>query len=177
MQAEIDELLIFVTVADKAGFAAFELGNGGDEFRLGAYFQPVVVCAAVLGDPFHHLLLLVDLDGEDAAVFSLVAKFGDGRPEALMEQGYLGIKNVFNAQENGHVVTAFLNAPDNLRHADFRAALAPEGADNHLALFGNIKIPRAPVAYAVHFGGIIHAPFLHGRHFGQFCPLLGRKGE
>ena len=137
----------------------------------------MVVGAAVLGDALHHLLLLIDLDGEDAAIFALVAQFGDGRPEGLMEQGDLGIKNIFDAEQHGHVVAAFLNAPDNLRHADFRAALAPEGADDHLALSGNIEIPRAPVAHAVGFGGILHAPFLHGRHFGQLCPLLGRKGN
>ena len=81
LQAQVDELLILVAVADDAGFGIAHQGDGGDELRLGAHFQTVMVAGAELGDLFHHLLLLVDLDGEDAAVLALIVQVLDGLAE------------------------------------------------------------------------------------------------
>ena len=40
-----------------------------------------MVAGTELGDLFHHLLLLVDLDGEDPAVLALVVQVLDGLAE------------------------------------------------------------------------------------------------
>ena len=80
-KAEIDELLVFVAVADEAGFFVLELGNGGNKFGLGADFEAVVKARAELRDLFDRVLLLVHLDGKDAAVFPLVAERGNGFTE------------------------------------------------------------------------------------------------
>lgn len=67
---------------------------------------------AELGDFLDRMLLLVHLNGEDAAVFALVAERGDGLAKRLVQQGDLRIKNVFNAQQDRHVVAALGAYPE-----------------------------------------------------------------
>ena len=75
MEAEVDELLVLVAVADQAGLAGLHHGHGGDQLGLAAGLQAVVVTAAELGDLLDDLLLLVDLDREDALVLAACSRF------------------------------------------------------------------------------------------------------
>ena len=175
-EAEIDELLVLVAVADETGFPVPELGNGGDEFGLGTDFQTVVIARAELGDLLDRMLLLVHLDGEHAPVFALVAERGDGLAEGLVQQGDLGIKNVFDAQQDRHVVAAFAHAPDDLGDTDGHALVVAGRVHHDVALGRNTEIAGAPVADAVQFGGIFHTPLLEGalyRHVTEPLKVIG----
>ena len=135
VQTEIDEFLVLVAVADEAGFPALELAYGRDEFGLGTDFQTVMIGGAVLGDLFHDLLLLVHLDGEHAAIVTLVAQFADGGPERLMQKRNLGIENVLDAEQYGQIISAILEFVNDLKHADFRSPVASERTDDDLTLW------------------------------------------
>jgi len=86
VQAKVNKLLVLVAVAHQAGFVAAQLGDGRDEFGLGADFQAMMIAFAEFGDVLHHLLLLVDLHRKDAAVFPLVAETLNGFAETVVEQ-------------------------------------------------------------------------------------------
>ena len=174
LQAQVDELLILVAVADDAGFGIAHQGDGGDELRLGAHFQTVMVAGAELGDLFHHLLLLVDLDGEDAAVLALIVQVLDGLAEGLVQAGDTGVQDVFHAQQHGHVIAAFTQAGDDLRYGDLRALWALR-ADDHVPFIGHRKKAGSPVADTVQFDGIFHPPLLQCAVFCQFLCLQHRK--
>lgn len=175
-EAEVDELLVLVAVADEAGFRVFELGNGGNEFGLGADFEAVVKTRAELGDLLDRVLLLVHLDGEDAAVFPLVAERVDGLAERLVQQGDLRIKNVFNAQQDRHVVAALAHAPDDLGDADGHALVVAGRINHDIALGRNAEVAGPPIADAVQLGGIFHTPLLESalyRHVTEPLKVIG----
>ena len=126
-----------------------------------------MVGGAVLGDFFHHLLLLIHLDGKHAAVVAFVAEFADGGAEGLMQKGNLRIKNILDAEQYGQIIAACFELADDFQYADFRASFAPEGADDHFTFRGNVEIPGTPVADTVQIDGILHGPLLHRFLFGQ----------
>jgi len=68
LKAKVDKFFVLVAVANNAGLAVAHERHGGNEFRLGADLQAVMVGGAELGYFFHNLLLLVDLDGKNATV-------------------------------------------------------------------------------------------------------------
>ena len=84
-----------------------------------------------------------------------------------MKKGDLGIQNVLDAEQHGQIVAARLEFVDDFQHADFRASVAPEGPDDHLALGRDVEISRTPVADAVQIDGILHGPLLHRFLSGQ----------
>ena len=163
MQAEIDELLVLVAVADEAGFRVFELGNGGNEFGFGTDFEAVVKARAELGDLLDRMLLLVHLNGEDAAVFALVAERGDGLA-------------VFNAQQDRHVVATLAHTPNDLGDADGHALVFAGRINHDIALGRNAEVAGPPVTDAVQFGGIFHTPLLESafyRHVTEPLKVIG----
>ena len=175
-EAEVDELLVLVAVADEAGFRVFELGNGGNEFGFGTDFEAVVKARAELGDLLDRMLLLVHLNGEDAAVFALVAERGDGLAERLVQQGDLRIKNVFNAQQDRHVVATLAHTPNDLGDADGHALVFAGRINHDIALGRNAEVAGPPVTDAVQFGGIFHTPLLESafyRHVTEPLKVIG----
>jgi hypothetical protein len=82
----------------------------GDEFGLGTRLEPVVVRRAVLDDVEHGLLLLVDLDGIHAAVRALVVVILDGLCERLVDEFDARGEQVAEAQEDGRLHAAFVEA-------------------------------------------------------------------
>ena len=92
-EAEVDELLVLVAVADEAGFRVFELGNGGNEFGFGTDFEAVVKARAELGDLLDRMLLLVHLNGEDAAVFEAMALRNDSCSRVICESRMFSMRN------------------------------------------------------------------------------------
>ena len=84
-----------------------------------------------------------------------------------MQERYLGIEDVFDAEQDGKVVAAILELVDDLKNAYLRAALAAEGPDDDFALGRNVEITGAPAADAVQVDGIFHRPLLHRFLSGQ----------
>src|SRR5690606_6773043 len=66
-QAEVDELLVLVAIADDETLPIPEHGHGHQQLSLAAGLEAVVVARAEAGDLLDDVGLLVDLDGEHAA--------------------------------------------------------------------------------------------------------------
>ena len=137
---------------------------------LGTYFQTVMILRAELGDLFHNLLLLIHLDGKDAAILAAVVQLGNGLAERFVQTGNPGIKNIFHPQKHGHVIAAFLKARDDFRNGDLRPFRAV-GADDDIALVIDVEVARTPVADAVKLDGVFRPPLLQSVVFCQ-CLLL-----
>ena len=131
----------------------------------------MMIAGAELGDFFHHLLLLVDLDGEHAPVLAGVIQGFNGLAEGFVDTGNARIQNIFHPQQHGHVVTALMQTGDDFRQGNL-GALGALRADDHFARVRNIEVAGAPVADAVKFDGIFHPPLLQCAVFGQRV-LLG----
>ena len=166
LEAQVKEFLVLVAVADQAGLGIAHEGNGGNEFGLGADLETVMIAGPELGNLFHHLLLLVDLDGKDAAILPLVAQGLDGLAEGVVNIADARIQNIFHAQQHRHVIAARMQARDDFGDGNLRS-LGTLRADDHLALFGHVEIACPPVADSVQFHGIFHTPLLQCAVFCQ----------
>ena len=76
-QRGLDVLLVLVAVADDERLFVVEHRHDGEQLRLGAGLQAVVVRAAELDDLLDDVAVLVDLDRVDALVLAAVAVLGD----------------------------------------------------------------------------------------------------
>ena len=118
-QAEFDEFAVFVAVADDERPWLGEHGEGDHQFGFGAGFEAVLPGFAEADDVFDDLRLLVDFDGEDAAVFAAVVAVGDGFGEAFVDEFYLVFQQVLHAQHDRHGFAAHFHAFDEVEHGDF----------------------------------------------------------
>ena len=157
-QREVDELLVLVAIADHARLRVVERAERGDQLRLAAGFETVVELPAVAGDVLHDLLLLIDLDREDALVLAFVFGLFDGLAEARVELVDARFQDVADADQNGHVHAAFPDALHDVGQADRRGVLVRVRRDRKFALLVDVEIARAPVVDAVKRGGILRRP-------------------
>ena len=163
LKGEVDEFCVFVAVADEEGLAVVHEGEGGEEFGFGADFEAVVVLAAVFGDFFDDLLLLIDLDGVDAAVAALVALVADFLAEGFVEFLDACVEEVREAEEGWEVevgVFGILREEpfDDLHEADFSEVAVVLEADGGFAVFIDAEEAVAPCVEAVEFFGILDGP-------------------
>ena len=169
-EAEFDEFAVFVAVADDERPWLGEHGEGDHQFGFGAGFEAVLPGFAEADDVFDDLRLLVDFDGEDAAVFAAVVAVGDGFGEAFVDEADLVLEDVLHTQHHGHGFAAYFHAFDEVKHGDFSAfAACKRRADNKVAGVVQAEVARAPAADAVEFVGVSNAP-------GCFCVQCGFLG-
>ena len=133
----------------------------------------MVVGGAELGYFFHHLLLLVNLDGKNTPVRAGVVQTFDRLAERFVDIGNTGIQNIFHAQQHGHIVAALFKPGDNLWYRNLRP-LGPLRTNHNLARIRHVKIPGTPITDAVKLDGILHPPLLQCAVFCQFLLLLRR---
>ena len=168
IKREVDEFFILVAVADETSLMVGHGSDGGDEFGFAAGFETVVEFASEAGDFLHHLLLLIDLDRINAAVLALESGLFDGFGTSRMQKPDLGVQNISQTEQNGHIHAAFLDPVHDLHQADRRPILAERG-DGQFAFSVDVEIIRTPVADAVKVGGIPRSPmfkcFFSNIHF------------
>src|SRR5699024_12220521 len=70
----------------------------------------MMVAAAEIGDFFHHVALLVYLDGEDAAIVVLVASLLNSAGKGFVQLLDTVVEQVFNAQYSRHGEAALFHA-------------------------------------------------------------------
>ena len=80
--------------------------------------RPNLIRPAVLEDFLHHLPLLIDLDGIDAAVAALVVVLGDGALERLVHFAQAMLQNLAEADQNRQRDAAQLQIVDQLLQID-----------------------------------------------------------
>lgn len=158
VEGEVDELFVFVTVADDVGLRVVHVGEGGDEFGFAAGFEAVVVFAAVAGDFLDDFLLLIDLDGVNAPIDALVFGFFDGGVEAFVEFINAPAEEVAEAEEDGELGAAFAEAAGDLDEADGFGGVAVFEVHDDLAFSVDVEVAMAPLAHAIHLGAFFDAP-------------------
>ena len=84
IEAQVDELFILVTIADKNSLLITHGSHGSNQFGLGARFQAMMVAGAILGNFFHHLLLLVHFNGIGTQKTTVIAQFIHGSTEGFV---------------------------------------------------------------------------------------------
>ena len=123
-QRRLDEGLVLVPVAEDEGLGVVVDGEGHQQLGLAARLDPEVEGPPVLHELLHHVALLVDLDGVDAAIAALVVVLGDGLLEGAAELVHAGLEDVGEADEEGEVQAAGAEVVDELLEVDGRRARA-----------------------------------------------------
>jgi hypothetical protein len=85
VECEVDELLVFVAVADDVCLGVVHVREGGDKFGLRSGFEAVVVFFPKLGDLLDHLALLVDFNRINAPVLARVFRDLNRLVESLVD--------------------------------------------------------------------------------------------
>src|SRR5690606_12050519 len=157
-QAEVDELLVLVAIADDETLPIPEHGHGHQQLGLAAGLEAVVVARAEAGDLLDDVGLLVDLDGEHAAIDAGVAGGADRLGEGLVDLGDGGVQVVLDPQQHRHGQIALAQALDDIEQGDGVLAGPAVDHDGDLAPGGDVKQPRSPFADSVVFGGVFRCP-------------------
>lgn len=159
VEGEVDELLVFVTVADDVGLRVVHVGEGSDELGFATGFEAVVIFAAVAGDFLDDFLLLIDLDGIDAAIDALVFGFFDGGVEAFVQLIDAPAEEVAEAEKDGELGAAFAEAAGDLDKADGFGGVAILEVDDDFAFGVDVEVAMAPLADAIHLGAFFDTPW------------------
>ncbi len=153
-QAEINELLVLVAVADDQAAGLFERRQCNDDLRLAAHFEAVLVARAERGDLFDDLRLLVDLDRVYPAVFALVAERVDGLAEGCVQAMNLRVEDVLDAEQQRHLQVAVERALDDVEQLDLRM----QCARGDVAVLRYAEVVVAPALKTVELPGFFDGP-------------------
>src|SRR5206468_1644451 len=81
-------------------FQTVRLGQHGQQFRLGAGFQPKIEGPAEIQNLLDHVPLLVHLDWVNAAVFALKTELADGVLKGLVDFAHAVAEDVGEAEQD-----------------------------------------------------------------------------
>ena len=153
LQCEVDELRILVAVANEEGLPVVHEGQRGEQFRLGAHFDAIVVLFAILGHFLDHLLLLVDFDRIDAAVTALVALVAHFLAEGFVQFLDAGIKQIGKTKEGREMEVLVLlhHAADNLRQGDLGKVATVLEPDRNFSRLVAAEITISPSGQPIEF--------------------------
>jgi hypothetical protein len=101
----LDVFIVLEAVADDRGVVVGQRHHG-HQFRFGTGFQAEAERLAEFEHLFHHLALLVDLDGVDAAVTALVLVLVDGGFEGAVDLSQAVLQNIGEADQDRQVDAA-----------------------------------------------------------------------
>ena len=170
-EGQLNVILVFVSVADNEAVAVHVGGQHGMKFWLRSCFQSQVVTFTMTDDLFHHRAHLVDLDGEDDEMLTLVVIFLLCFSKAFVGLLNAIVQDVGETQQNrsGHM------AGSQLVHHFFQVHLYAVllGSDIYVSFFIDAKIVHSPSLDIVQLLGVFNSPFLHVS-FCVFCFLSFR---
>ena len=158
VEGEIDELLILVAIAHDVGLRVVHVGQRGDQFRLAAGFETVVIFAAVTGDLLDDFLLLIDLDGIHAAIDALIFAFPDRRREAFIQFVDASAQQIAEAHEHRELRAAFAQAFDDRCERDGLRLLAVLQIYHDLTRLRDVEVFMSPFADAIQLGAVFCGP-------------------
>ena len=158
----LDVLVVLEAVADD-GRVVVGQRHHGHQLGLGAGFQAEVERLAEFQHLFHHLPLLVDLDGVDAAVFALVMVLGDGGLKGAVQLAQTVLQDVGEADQNGQVDAAQHQRVDQFLEVD-RARGVLFRVDQDVPVVADRKIALAPTGDVVEIAGDLRGPAFRGLH-------------
>ncbi len=102
---QLDVLVVLETVADDRGLVRGH-GHHGHQFGFGADFEPEMIGPPVLQNFLHDLALLVDLDGINTEISTLITVFGDRGLKSGIDLAQPVLENVGEADQDGQRNTA-----------------------------------------------------------------------
>ena len=161
-EGEVDELTIFVAIADDEGLGVVHVGQGGEEFRFTAGLEAVLELASEAGYFADDLVLLIDLDGVDAAVLATIILFSDGASERDIEFLDARVQDVAEAEQQRHlqIGVGFFQVAHQAGDADAGDVAAflwfQIGADLTGVIDG--KVTGAPAVDTVEVAGFLDGP-------------------
>ena len=138
----LDVLVVLEAVADD-GRVVVGQRHHGQQLGLGAGLQAEVERLAELQDLFHHLPLLVDLDGVDAAVAALVLVLGDGGVEGAVHLAQPVLQDFGEADQDGQVDAAQHQRIDQFLEVD-RAGGVLFGVHEDVPVVAHREVALAP---------------------------------
>ena len=158
-ECKLDEVLIFVAVADNHGVGVHVGGQHGVQFGLGTALETKVVLLAVGDDFLDNGAHLIDLDGIDDEVLAAVVVFLLGTLEAI--GGFLNaiVEDVGKTEQNGGGDVTFGQFVDQLAEVDANIVLAR--TDVGVTAFVDTEIVHAPTFDIIKFFGVFNTPFSH----------------
>ena len=152
---------ILIAVAnDQAPELVLE-SQAGEEFRLAANFEPEVIRLASVENFFNDFAELVDFDWEDAAVFALVIKFGDGAAKRQIDRLDPVSEDVLESDQNRKLQPARLGFFDDVGEID-RGPGIPLWLGGDSTGFADIEVTGAPPVNAVQIPSLLDIPRLAG---------------
>ena len=157
-EREIDELSVFVAVADQKGFRIAHIGQRGDQFGLGPGLESMVIGGAERDHVMDRLLLLVDFDREDAAIDILVGVIRDRLLKRLVDQADAVAQQVAEPQQQRQAHAAVVQAVNDVREIDADRAGGIFQVDGREAVVRNRKVTLAPSADPIQFGAFYTVP-------------------
>ena len=158
-QRQLNEVLIFVAVADNDGVGVHVGGQHGVQFGLGTALKTEVVLLAVGDDFLNNGAHLIDLDGIDDEVLAAVVVFLLGTLKAI--GGFLNaiVEDVGKTEQNGSGDVAFGQFVDQLAEVDANIVLAR--TDVGVTAFVDTEIVHAPTFDIIKFFRVFNTPFSH----------------
>ena len=162
-EGEADVVVVLVAVADDERLGVLVEGEGDHELGLGAGFEAEVVVLAGVEDLLDDLAELVDLDGEDAAVFTLVGLLGDGLAEGFVEVDDAVAEQVLEADDHGGLQAHAERLFHDVHDADGTAVA--QRLDGDLAIGIDLVMAGTPAFEAVEILGFIDGPGGRGLGF------------
>jgi len=155
-EGEPHVVVVLVAVADDEALGALVHGQGDHQLGLGAGLEAVVEVLAGGDDLVDDLAELVDLDGEDTAVFALVALFLDRLGEGLVDLGDPVAERVLEADDQRGLEAHAFGLVNHVHQAD--VPIVGEGLDLHKSLGIHREVIGAPALKTVVFLGLRGRP-------------------
>ena len=128
--------------------------------------------ASLFEEPFDDPPLLIDFDGENAAVGPGIVKFVAGLGESARELPYAGAQDAREAQEDGGVDAAALDCAGELEEIRRRAAWRVR-VDLEVPVFVDGEKSRGPGGDLVEVGTLGRGPAGHAGSIGGNSPIGG----
>jgi hypothetical protein len=144
--------VVLVAVADDKAVFAFMHRQGDHQFGLGAGLEAVAKFLSGGDDLIDDLAQLVDLDGEYAAVGTLVVLLLDGLVEELVELGNAVAQEILEADDERGFQAHADGLVDDVHDANLAAV--GERLDVYETIGAGAKMAGAPAFETVEFFGL-----------------------
>jgi hypothetical protein len=157
----LDVAAVLVAVADDEAVFVVHGRERDQQLGLAAGLEAVAVGATRLHHLFDEVALLVDLDGEHAAVDPVVFVLVDGLLEALVDETNAVLEDAREADEQRQVQPARTQLHRQLVEVDV-GLFARVRRDRHVPSFVDVEVGLPPAADLVQLGALLDAPGVVG---------------
>ncbi len=172
----LDVLIVFEAVADDGG-VVIRQRHHRHQLGLGAGFQAEMERLAEFQNLFHHLPLLVDLDGVHATVAALILVLGDGGVECAVQLAQPVFQDIGEADEDGEADPAQHQRIDQFLEVD-RPGGVLFRVNPDVPAVAYREVALAPARDIIEVAGHLRCPPLRRLHHQRaFAPVSFQCGH